>query len=91
MRIPNKAIMEKLKDIDKKLEQQKETQTNISLSNFGLTYTMVGLTIMITVLVAFEQDLFKVLMVGFAVLVIGAIFTLFSDQIIRIVSKLKKK
>jgi hypothetical protein len=83
-------VWNKLEEIDKKVDEQEDNQKRIYLYNFGITYVLLGLTIIFTVMAAIRHDLLMILITGLLAIGIGSCILLFSDHIFNFLFKKKK-
>ncbi len=81
-------IWDKLEQIDGKIDEQKKSQIIIYLTNFGITYVVLGFSLMATVMVAILFDIFAAMIMGIGAICIGSFFIIFSD---RLYDRLQKK
>ena len=93
--ITPKTVLEKLENMEEtqknQYNEQKELQFKFALWNFGITYTIFGMSIILTYSITIFVGLPSILWAGFVAVVIGLLVLFLSPEISKLILRKKNK
>jgi len=93
--ITPKTILKKLENMEitqkNQYGEQKELQFKFGLWNFGVTYTIFGLSIILTYLATIYIGLWSILWAGFLAMIIGSVVMFLSPNIVKFILRKKNQ